>query len=490
MARRPATRLQLSGHRFLLRRMAHAMVRGDARMLDDPLRAQAVAYGAGCVLTAVAVAVCAVLAFVRPGSVPGEAPILMARDTGALYVRIDDTVHPVPNLASARLIVGTPAHPVVVDDAVIAKLRRGPLVGIPGAPAQIGRPLAVDELGWEICDVAEPAETVLVAGRAERATSVLRAGHGLLVSARAIGAPTYVLADGWRAQVDLRDIGVVRALHLEGVPVQPVSQSLLDSVPEAPALRAPVIPGLGAAGPAMLGRLAVGTVVRVERAGAAEFYVVLTDGLQRIGRVAADVIRFSVTQSAGEPPVVPADVAADVIRFSVTQSAGEPPVVPADVAADVPVADSLAVARFPERVLPRGRAVVCARWDPKRTGADTNTAVAVSDSLSSAAVQLAQADGAGPNIDRVYIPEGRSALVQAGSLVRDASVGGPLYLLTDLGVLFGIRDAETAEHLGLGEGVVPAPWPMLARLPRGPELNRDAASVVRDVVPGVGAAPA
>lgn len=447
--------------------MAHAMVRGDARMLDDPLRAQAVAYGAGCVLTAVAVAVCAVLAFVRPGSVPGEAPILMARDTGALYVRIDDTVHPVPNLASARLIVGTPAHPVVVDDAVIAKLRRGPLVGIPGAPAQIGRPLAVDELGWEICDVAEPAETVLVAGRAERATSVLRAGHGLLVSARAIGAPTYVLADGWRAQVDLRDIGVVRALHLEGVPVQPVSQSLLDSVPEAPALRAPVIPGLGAAGPAMLGRLAVGTVVRVERAGAAEFYVVLTDGLQRIGRVAADVIRFSVTQSAGEPPVVPADVAADV-----------------------PVADSLAVARFPERVLPRGRAVVCARWDPKRTGADTNTAVAVSDSLPSAAVQLAQADGAGPNIDRVYIPEGRSALVQAGSLVRDASVGGPLYLLTDLGVLFGIRDAETAEHLGLGEGVVPAPWPMLATLPRGPELNRDAASVVRDVVPGVGAAPA
>lgn len=447
--------------------MAHALVRGDARMLDDPLRAQAVAYGAGCVLAAVAVAVCAVLAFVRPGSVPGDAPILMARDTGALYVRIDDTVHPVPNLASARLIVGTPAHPVVVDDAVIAKLRRGPLVGIPGAPAQIGRPLAVDELGWELCDVAEPAETVLVAGRAERETSALRAGQGLLVSARAVGAPTYVLADGWRAQVDLRDIGVVRALHLEGVPVQPVSQSLLDSVPEAPALRAPVIPGLGAAGPAMLGGLAVGTVVRVERAGAAEFYVVLTDGLQRIGRVAADVIRFSVTQSAGEPPVVPADVAADV-----------------------PVADSLAVARFPERVLPRGRAVVCARWDPKRTGTDTNTAVAVSDSLSSAAVQLAQADGAGPNIDRVYIPEGRSALVQAGSLVRDASVGGPLYLLTDLGVLFGIRDAETAEHLGLGEGVVPAPWPMLARLPRGPELNRDAASVVRDVVPGVGAAPA
>ncbi|MED5812660.1 type VII secretion protein EccB [Mycolicibacterium sp. 050232] len=467
MARQSATRLQLSGHRFLLRRMAHALVRGDARMLDDPLRAQAVAYGAGCVLAAVAIAVGAVLALARPGSAPGDAPILMARDTGALYVRIDDTVHPVPNLVSARLIVGTPADPVAVDDAVITRFRRGPLVGIPGAPVQIGRPLSLDESGWEICDLAEAAETVLVAGRADRETPQLRAGHGLLVSARAVGAATYLLTDGWRARVDLRDIAVVRALHLEGVPVQPVSQALLDAVPEAPALQVPLIAGVGAAGPAALGGLTVGTVVRVARAGPAEFYVVLADGLQRIGRVAADVIRFSVTQSDDQPPVVPADMVADV-----------------------PVADSLAVARFPERVLPRGRSVVCARWDPRQPGTDTNTAVAVADSLPVDTVALAQADGVGPNIDRVHIPVGRSALLEAGGLVRGATVGGPLYLLNDLGVLFGIRDAETAEHLGLGKRVVPAPWPMLAMLPRGPELNRDAASVVRDVVPGIGAAPA
>lgn len=446
-----------------MRRMAHALVRGDARMLDDPLRAQAVAYGAGCVLAAIAIAVCAVLALVRPGSVPGDAPILVARDAGALYVRIDDTVHPVPNLASARLIVGAPANPVVVNDAVIAKFRRGPLVGIPGAPAQIGRPLSLDEAGWATCDVAEPAETVLLAGRADREISPLRGGQALLVSARAVGAPTYLLADGWRARVDLRDIAVVRALHLEGISAQPVSQALLDSVPEAPALQAPLIAGAGSPGPAALGGLAVGTVVRVMRAGPTEFYVVLADGLQRIGRVAADVIRFSVKQSDDEPPVVPADVVADVS-----------------------VAAGLAVARFPERVLPRGRAVVCARWDPRQSGPDTNTTVAIADSLPGDSVSLAQADGAGSSIDRVHIPAGRSVLLQAGSVVRGATVGGPLYLLNDLGVLFGIRDGATAEYLGLGTSTVPAPWPMLAMLPRGPELDRDAASVVRDVV----AAPA
>lgn len=447
--------------------MAHVLVRGDARMLDDPLRAQAVAYGAGCVLAAVAVAVCALLALVRPGSEPGDAPILMTRDTGALYVRIDDTVHPVPNLASARLVVGTAANPVVVSDDVIAKFRRGPLVGISGAPIQIGRPLNLDESSWATCDVAESAETVLVAGRAPLEVSPLLGGQALLVSARAVGGATYLLADGWRAQVDLRDIAVVRALHLEGVSAQPVSQSLLDSVPEAPALRAPAIPGVGSPGPAALGGLTAGTVIRVVRAGPAEFYVVLADGLQRIDRVAADVIRFSVAQPHDEPPVVPADVVADV-----------------------PVVTGLAVARFPDRVLPRGRAVVCARWDPRQPGPDTNTTVVMADSLPGGSVQLAQADGEGPNIDRAQIPAGRSVLLQAGSVIRGAAAGGPLYLLNDLGVLFGIRDRETAEQLGLGTSAVPAPWPMLAMLPRGPELDRDAASVVRDTVPGIRAAPA
>lgn len=447
--------------------MAHVLVRGDARMLDDPLRAQAMAFGAGCVLAAVAIAVCAVLALVRPGSAPGDAPILMTRDTGALYVRIDDTVHPVPNLASARLVVGTAANPVVVNDDVIAKFRRGPLVGISGAPTQIGRPLNLDESSWATCDVAESAETVLVAGRAGLEVSPLLGGHALLVSARAVGGSTYLLAGGWRAQVDLRDIAVVRALHLEGVSAQPVSQALLDSVPEAPALRAPAIAGLGSPGPAALGGLTAGTVIRVVRAGPAEFYVVLADGLQRIDRVAADVIRFSVAQPHDEPPVVPADVVADV-----------------------PVATGLAVARFPERVLPRGRAVVCARWDPRQPGPDTNTTVVMADSLPGGGVQLAQADGEGPNIDRAHIPAGRSVLLEAGSVIRGPATGGPLYLLNDLGVLFGIRDGETAEQLGLGTSAIPAPWPMLAMLPRGPELNRDAASVVRDTVPGVRVAPA
>src|SRR3954471_6944369 len=117
---RQSTRLHVSGYRFLLRRMEHALVRGDVRMLDDPLRAQLLSLISGVVLVVIIVAACAVLAFLRPPGTLGSAPIVMVRDSGALYVRIGDVVHPVLNLASARLIAGTPANPQAVSAAAIA----------------------------------------------------------------------------------------------------------------------------------------------------------------------------------------------------------------------------------------------------------------------------------------------------------------------------------------------------------------------------------
>ena len=63
-----------------------------------------------------------------------------------------------------------------------------------------------------------------------------------------------------------------------------------------------------------------------------------------------------------------------------------------------------------------------------------------------------------------------------------AAMTGPLYLVTDSGVLFGMHDENTAKLLGVQGDPVPAPWPVLSRLPRGPELSRDSALVARDSV--------
>lgn len=461
MARQPATRLQLSGYRFLIRRTTHALVRGDTRMLDDPMRVQVISFSTGIGLAAVVLAACLVLALLRPGDALGSAPILMARESGALHVRIGDTVHPVLNLASARLVAGTPADPQTVGAAAIAAAARGPLVGIPGAPTQIDPALSLDESGFTLCDAVEPPSTVLIAGPLRGDTRPWRPGQAVLVTPRGgSAATTYLLYDGTRAAVDLRDMAVVRALRMEGLAPVPVSRSLLDSLREVPAVRAPHIAEAGAPGPLVLDGLTVGNVVRVARAGldapSSEFYVVLRGGLQRIGAIAADLIRFTVAQTRGEPPLIAASTAAAV-----------------------PFVDSLPMTTFPERVRQPAGGVICAGWSVRM-----NSTLIVGDSLpvpdSQRPLPLAQADQSGPSIDAVLIPAGRSILVRATGLAGDGGTPGPLYLINDLGVRFGIQNDTAAKYLGLHAPAVPAPWPMLTRLPAGPELSTQAASVVRD----------
>lgn len=455
MARQSTTRLHVSGYRFLLRRIEHALVRGDSRMLDDPLRAQSLSLLGGAVVAVIIVAACAILAFLRAPGTLGTAPIVLVRDSGALYVRIGDVVHPVLNLASARLVTGTPADPEVVSAAAINKARRGPLVGIPGAPSVISTPLSQDESGWAVCDDA--TSTTVIAG--DGRTDGLAAGRSVLVTPRSeSAAATYLLYDGWRAKVDLRNRAVVRALKLDDVTPRPVSRALLDATPEAPPIAAPHIPAAGS--PSPLRGFPVGSVVRTDRATGEEYFVVLARGVQRIGEVAADLIRFTDSQDTGDiHTVAPDDIAA------------------------APILDTLAVSTFPQRGGVSDDAFVCARWRLGPSG--VNTAVWTGDSLPMAdPVSLAQADGDGPSVDAISMPRGRSVYVRSVGLAGDNASTGTLYFLDESGAVFGLRDEETAKHLGLTGTPVPAPWPVLARLPRGPELSKDAASIARDSLAG------
>jgi type VII secretion protein EccB len=288
----------------------------------------------------------------------------------------------------------------------------------------------------------------------------------VLVTPRGEGAAeTYLMYDGRRAAVDLRNIAVVRALRLDGVVPVPVSRALLDVVPEVPAITAPPIAGAGGPGPSALGGATIGAVVLVQRADAAERYVVLREGLQLVGEVAADLIRFTYDGSARSAPAV----------------------APAAIAA-LAIANELPVSTFPQRArVPVGAAegyAVCAQWQPGGSGrTSSNTVVLVGDSpyLDSALVTpLAQADGVGPRIDAVVMPGGASAYVRSARIVGDDGTTGARFLVTDAGVAFGVHDDDTAKLLGLDGISEAAPWPILANLPRGPELSVESASVVRD----------
>ena len=133
-------------------------------------------------LGCIAVAACAILAFLRPRGALGAAPIVMVRDSGALYVRIGDAMHPVYNLASARLIAGSPREPELVSASAVDTARRGPLVGIAGAPDTIADRLSAMNPTGPYAKTEPRATTVIVGkrGAAGFATQMLwlpRAGR-------------------------------------------------------------------------------------------------------------------------------------------------------------------------------------------------------------------------------------------------------------------------------------------------------------------------
>lgn len=460
--REPATRLQLSAQRFHARRMMHALVRRDVAMHDDPLRAQSLSLAAGGVLAAVGLVVGLVMALVHPRGLPDSAPIVMARETGALYVRIDERLHPVPNLASARLVARSAATPVVVAETAIHGAERGPAVGIAGAPATVGPP--VRDSVWTVCD---GERTVVTIGDAD--VGGLDGTRPVLVTPRGEGAAvTYLLYDGRRAAVDLRNRAVVRALRLDGVAPVPVSRTLLDLVPEVPAIAPPAIEGVGSSGPPILRGMTVGAVVQVHRSDVLERYVVLPGGVQLVGEVAADLVRFTYERTTGQVgSVAPAVMAA------------------------VPSVNTLPVQTFPQRVgIPVGRSDgrgVCAQWRPSAApGPPSNTVVMTGTPPRPGPAEfteLAQADGDGPNVDAVAMPPGASAYVRSARVAGDDGTTGPRFLVADGGVVFGVPDDEAAGYLGLTAAPNAAPWPVLAHLPMGPELSVGAASVLRDGLP-------
>jgi len=451
-------RLQLSSYRFLLRRVEGALLNGHTSLAGPPLPARTASLTVGGVVAAIAVAGCAFLGLLQPQVRLDHAQIVMGRESGALYVRVGDIWHPVLNLASARLIAATNANPQPVRESDLSRTKRGPLLGIPGAPQLLGPPLSAAESIWTICDTDDGAATTVVVGRTS-GSSVRRLGpEQAILVAPGSGSPAYLLYNGRRALVDLADTAVVRALRLEGRAPHAVSQSLLNAVPEAPPITTPRIHAAGGKAPGLPG-FPVGTLLRITGGDGDEYFVVLAAGVQRVGRVAADLLRFSASQ--GTVNVIA--VAPDAIRSAA-------------------IVNTLPVASFPDRAprdvgLDSADTAVCVTWDPQSGHADVGFLVGGGLPLlaGQVPVTLTQADGRGPSIDGVYLPPGRSAYVR-GNGRRDTS-----YLVIDTGVRFAIHDDDAAHDLGL-PAAVPAPWSMLAVLPPGPELGRQNASVARDIL--------
>ncbi|MBF6327488.1 type VII secretion protein EccB [Nocardia transvalensis] len=480
MPSKPTTRWQVSGYRFLVRRMEHALVRRDVRMLHDPMRSQSRAYAAGVILGCLVLAGAGVLALLRPQGSIGDNKILIGKDSGAVYAVVDGVVHPALNLASARLAVGEPAKAVSIKESELSKKPLGALIGIPGAPSSLN--FATDGKGraWTICDElkvdgSRDLTTTVIADDPVLGTKATVMDHGKALLVQGKDA-VYLIYDNKRARVNMTEPAVTNALQIRGITPRPISEGLLNAIPEVLPIDAPKINDPGGIPTYPIANHRISDVVQTQNNDGKHYFVVLYEGLQPISPLTAEIIRGKFPQSTPD----------ELIDNSVRTYA--------------PPASALPVDKFPETaptiVEGKDQPVGCMSWKPiagaeDKAGATSHAELSVLTGHvlplpdDARTVQLAQADGSGPNVDAFYKTPGSGVFVQTTGIEPDSQRKDAKFFIADTGVRYGIKDPEAEKALGMDAEKAkpePAPYAIVGGLAPGPSLGREEAMVAHDGV--------
>ncbi|MEB3030494.1 type VII secretion protein EccB [[Mycobacterium] nativiensis] len=477
-----STRTQMTGYQFLARRTAMALTRWQVRMEVEPGRRQALAVVASVSAAAVVCLGALLWSFLSPSGQMNESPIIADRDSGALYVRVGDTLYPALNLASARLIAGRADNPHKVRSAQIAEQPHGPLVGIPGAPSDI-QPTTPSSSSWLICDTV--ANVQGVGAPSPVTVTVIDGSPDLNSRRRVLDGPdavvlrynneSWVVRQGRRSRIDAADRAVLLPLGLTPEQVdhaRPMSQALFDALPVGPELAVPFVPDSGQppAFPNPPGP--VGTVFTTPQlAGPQQYSVVLMNGVQTVSSVVARILQNAGATAGGAPVVV------------------APPEL-----AKMPVVTGLDLSAYPEGPLKvvdiKENPSTCWWWE--RSNGDSRAriqvvsgpTIPVSQKQMGRVVSLVKTNNDNmPQADRVYFGSGYGNFVAVTGNDPDASTRESMWWLSSSGVRFGVPGDDERKALGLVSEPALAPSVALRLLAHGPTLSRPDALVRHDTLP-------
>ncbi len=511
MASNPTTKSQVQAYQFVLRRMESALVRKDAVMLHDPMGSHKRATVAGVALAMIGVIGFLVWGlFSGKGTVPGPGTIVIGKDTGSVYVVTADNgaqgqkrLIPMLNMASAKLLVmaqggaqGQNVAPQQVKEAALAELPRSPRTGIPNAPAFLPAANNIADPAWAICDSANVdratvsqlqdattnVETTVIGGESNHGPE-LGQNQALFVrdqtsnqlylvyhtnTLQAVQQPASVV----KASVNANDPVVMDLFGLNRTTPRSISTNMLNAIPTVSKLTTPQVPGQDEPVNYMANsskQHKVGDVVKRgrESGGGPDYFVLLPTGKQQITAAAAEVINAAKYGAKAIPDETNA----------ITES---------------PDAKSGFVAAndFPNEIprpVPFSQASTsCLSWASTPAGVQNITVTVANGSpVAGKEVLLAQATSPGPHVSKFYMPPGKGAVVRAIPS-QGSGNAGPLFLVSDQGVAYGIKDIATAKGLGIinsDADIRPAPAGILSTLPTGAFLDPAEASMTYDSIP-------
>jgi type VII secretion protein EccB len=486
MALNLTSRLQVTAHYFWNRRNAAALSHHGVRLDYDPEQRRVSALVLGYTLTVVAIALAALMAYIKPAGQVGRSPILADRDSGAIYVMVDGRLHPALNLTSARLISGTAANPTFVKAPELAKYPQGPTVGIVGAPTRMPIRSGL-ESQWAVCDTAPAATASSSAGREPVVTAIA----GPLTTGRRaapLAMPDAVLArhddktflvwDGHRSEIDVTNKSVALALGVDSAapPPVPMSTALYDAIPATDPLTVPAVPDSGRPSPWELGQPAViGSVLSVrdvQSSGGETFFVLLRNGVQHISPFVASLLR-SANSFGGTAPVAVAP----------------------DRLAPIPVVESLPVAYYPPTRLHLVDTTVngttCLAWSKGSTDKAAEIATLSGQGLPTPPendgrlVHLVKETHARAEADQAYIDPAATNLIMSTNADPVSGSRDSLWWVSGQGVRYGVAlDDSALKPLGIATAEArQAPWVLIRVFAPGPALSRDDALTQHSLPP-------
>ncbi|MET9442310.1 type VII secretion protein EccB [Streptomyces sp. NPDC006610] len=459
---------QVQAHMFVMGRLTSAMLRGDPDAPESPQGRTNRGVAIGVVIAVLLAAGAFVLGLFKPGTKDSwkEAGTLVVnKDTGSRYLYLDGRLRPVRNYASARLLAGAEMTVASVGARSLAGVPHGAPVGITGAPDALPAAGDLDTGPWQVCSgtVTGEVTTVLAVG-APADGAGLSAGRALVVTGP--DRADYLVWRGSRLRLN-DDRGASRSLGYDTASRVKVSAAFLNSLPAGPDLSPPDVPGVGAEGPELGGReTRLGQVFQVSAPGSdARYYLLRREGLTPLTATGAALLlgdpRTREKAYRDQPPAA--------VELGVDALEGHTAAVPPLDLADLPETPPEAAG------LERGR-TVCARIEGGGTGARVSVALAPAGSLGPAAQPAPE--GLTPAcvpVDRITVRPGGGALVRALG-AGGGAVGATVYLVTDTGMKYRVSDTASLAALGYGTGQARGlPSPLLAMLPTGPDLGRQAA---------------
>lgn len=465
---------QLQAYQFQVQRAVSALVTRETDPEQPPFRRSTSALVAGIVLAVVALVGVGVYGVIVPGgnnTWRTQSSVIVEKETGTRYVYLDGRLHPVTNYVSALLVLGQHSPTLSVSHNSLVGVPRGPLIGIPDAPDALPGPDRLLAGSWSLCsapatDVSgSPIEqSVLLAGATPSGGSGL-GDRALLVRLASTG-DRYLIWHGFRHHID--DYGSVgTGLALTNQPWATVGQAWLDVLPDGAPLSPIAVGQTGTLSTAVPGRsdIRVGMLLVVRtQDGGQQYYLAGPDSLAPITEAQYDIQRAYPSTMAAYPSGTPTAVALDPSLAAAARRIDAP----------ATAADSAPNARPAIAGVSDTATTVCATVAPGGSVPQliVGPTLPPTDPL---AVTGGRSAAGTPLADRVYVPAGWAALVDA--MPSPQAPSGTLAVVTDEGRCYPLASPDVLKILGYDAAQpVRMPAGMVARLPQGPSLDPTAAA--------------